>query len=68
VVVATGGDTAARQLVERLFARDATGRSVALCSDAFSEGLNLQGPPPSCTSTCRPRCAWWSSASGGWTG
>jgi superfamily II DNA or RNA helicase len=42
-VVATGGDQVARARVERLFKRDASGRAVALCSDALNEGLNLQG-------------------------
>lgn len=42
-VVATGSDQASRQRVERMFRRTATGRAVALCSDALNEGLNLQG-------------------------
>lgn len=42
-VVATGGNEATRRRVQRLFAREATGRCVALCSEALNEGLNLQG-------------------------
>lgn len=42
-VVATGSSVSNRHRVERLFARGASGRAVALCSDALSEGLNLQG-------------------------
>jgi superfamily II DNA or RNA helicase len=42
-IVAIGGDTFSRKQVERRFARTATTRAVALCSDALNEGLNLQG-------------------------
>lgn len=43
VLVAAGNEHAARRQVERQFARDSTGRAIALCSDALNEGLNLQG-------------------------
>lgn len=42
-MVAVGGNDVLRHRVEARFARDATGDAVALCSDAFNEGLNLQG-------------------------
>lgn len=42
-VTATGETAGARKQVQALFARDATTRAVALCSDALNEGLNLQG-------------------------
>lgn len=45
VVIATGQARSARSKVQRLFAPDheASGAAIALCSDAMSEGLNLQG-------------------------
>lgn len=43
VVVATGQALSARKHVRQLFARDSSGRAIALCSDAMNEGLNLQG-------------------------
>ena len=43
VIVATSSSPTARRRVEQLFARRSTARSVALCSDAMNEGLNLQG-------------------------
>lgn len=43
VTVAVGGDKTVRARIKTDFAPDATGRAVALCSDAFNEGLNLQG-------------------------
>jgi hypothetical protein len=43
VVTATGETPRAKNRVQKLFAREATGRAVALCSDALNEGLNLQG-------------------------
>ena len=42
-VVASGADPAARKQVRKSFGRDSTRSGVALCSDAMSEGLNLQG-------------------------
>ena len=45
VVIATGQSRSARSKVQRLFAPDHApeGAAIALCSDAMSEGLNLQG-------------------------
>lgn len=45
VVIATGQAKSARSKVQRLFAPDheESGAAIALCSDAMSEGLNLQG-------------------------
>jgi superfamily II DNA/RNA helicase len=43
VEIATGADEAARKRVRARFAPTATGPGVALCTDAMSEGLNLQG-------------------------
>lgn len=43
VLIATGQSKAERTKVERIFAPTATGRAIALCSDAMNEGLNLQG-------------------------
>ncbi len=58
-----------RGKVERLFARDSTARAVALCSDALSEGLNLQGAgersripaPPTATASERTPFPAWSN-------
>jgi len=43
VIIATGADKKNRRRVEKVFALDSTTRSIALCSDAMNEGLNLQG-------------------------
>jgi len=43
VIIATGADKKNRKRVEKVFALDSTTRSIALCSDAMNEGLNLQG-------------------------
>jgi hypothetical protein len=43
VLTATGQSEAERKKVERIFAPTESGRAIALCSDAMSEGLNLQG-------------------------
>ena len=43
VIIATGADKKNRRRVETVFALDSTTRSIALCSDAMNEGLNLQG-------------------------
>ena len=43
ILVATGSTDKERKEVIMRFAPDATGRAVALCSDAMNEGLNLQG-------------------------
>ena len=43
ILVATGSTERQRKEVIERFAPDATGRAVALCSDAMNEGLNLQG-------------------------
>lgn len=42
-LVAVGGPSSGRRAVARRFAPDASGRAIALCSDALNEGLNLQG-------------------------
>ena len=41
--IATGPDSAARKRVRERFALTATATGIALCTDAMSEGLNLQG-------------------------
>jgi hypothetical protein len=43
VFTATGQSEAERKRVEHVFAPAESGRAIALCSDAMSEGLNLQG-------------------------
>lgn len=43
VVVATGSSQAGRRQVVREYGRDSKASGIALCSDALSEGLNLQG-------------------------
>jgi hypothetical protein len=43
VVVATGSSQGGRRRVMRDFGREAGGSGIALCSDAMSEGINLQG-------------------------
>lgn len=43
VLMATGTNDSGKKAVSRALRRDGTGRAVALCSDAMSEGLNLQG-------------------------
>jgi len=43
ITIATGGDDHGRKKVAEEFQRDSDGRGIALCSDAMSEGLNLQG-------------------------
>jgi hypothetical protein len=43
ILMATGQSRQQRNRVTRLFAPAATGRAIALCSDAMNEGLNLQG-------------------------
>ncbi len=43
VMIATGGDPNLRTRLTKAFAPTATGRAIALCSDAMNEGLNLQG-------------------------
>jgi hypothetical protein len=43
VILASGATTAARKQVRERFAIDSDRRGIALCTDAMSEGLNLQG-------------------------
>lgn len=43
VLVATGSSDSGKKKVRKAFRREGDGRGVALCSDAMSEGLNLQG-------------------------
>ncbi len=43
ILIATGQSNSERTKVQKTFAPTATGRAVALCSDAMNEGLNLQG-------------------------
>ena len=43
VFAATGADTSVRKQVRDRFAADSTEPGIALCTDAMSEGLNLQG-------------------------
>lgn len=43
VIVATGSNQSGKKKVKSAFRRESEDRGVALCSDAMSEGLNLQG-------------------------
>lgn len=43
VIIATGTSESGKRAVTRSFRRDGDGHGIALCSDALSEGLNLQG-------------------------
>jgi hypothetical protein len=43
VVVATGSKSSDRAKLARLFSPEAASRAIGLCSEAMSEGLNLQG-------------------------
>jgi hypothetical protein len=43
IIIATGASETGKTAVRKAFRRDGEGRGIALCSDAMSEGLNLQG-------------------------
>ena len=43
VIQATGANSRARKQVRAMFTPDSAHKAIALCSDAMSEGLNLQG-------------------------
>jgi len=43
IITATGATTTSRKQVRERFAADSTEPGIALCTDAMSEGLNLQG-------------------------